>query len=738
MDLRVLALSHGLSDAEYDLLLDELGREPTMSEVGVVSAMWSEHCSYKSSRVHLRKFPTTGPRVVQGPGENAGAVDIGGGLAAVFKMESHNHPSYIEPYQGAATGVGGILRDVFTMGARPIASLNSLRFGALDHERTPYLFHGVVSGIAGYGNCIGVPTVGGEIYFDPMYNGNILVNVFTVGVCNKDEIFLGVARGVGNPVFYVGGATGRDGIHGATMASEQFSDETEEKRPTVQVGDPFREKLLLEACLELMKTDSIVGIQDMGAAGLTSSSVEMADRGGLGIRINCDLIPTREQGMTAYEMLLSESQERMLIVVERGKEEAVQRIFEKWELEWAQIGEVIEAERFEVFQQGEQVVDLPVNLLTSTAPVYDRPRARPAYLDKLTLGEIEAPEDFAGAFAELMGSPNICSRALVYEQFDHMVGLGTVVLPGRGDAAVVRVPGTDQALAISVDCNSRYCYLDPREGARLAIAECARNISCTGALPLGVTDCLNFGDPTHPEIMWQFSEAVEGMSEACRALETPVVSGNVSLYNASFDADIYPTPTVAMVGAFDAPISVDEGGRFKGYCDMLFKRAGDEVYLLGESSIEDLGGSEYLWLRKGQLGDRPPRLDLVKEQALQRLIRKLIADGVVESAHDCAEGGLGVALVESCMAPDELYGLTLEAELPERPDLYLFSESPSRIVVSIKAEQGDSLQALAEEAGVALTRLGTVREEPRFVWGEGIDVSISELQKAYESGLGSL
>ncbi|MFU8807357.1 MAG: phosphoribosylformylglycinamidine synthase subunit PurL, partial [Bradymonadaceae bacterium] len=397
---------------EFDRLLEELGREPTIAEVGVTSSMWSEHCSYKSSRVHLRKFPTTGPRVVQGPGENAGAVDIGGGLAAVFKMESHNHPSYIEPYQGAATGVGGILRDVFTMGARPIASLNSLRFGSIDHERTPYLFHGVVAGIAGYGNCIGVPTVGGEIYFDPMYDGNILVNVFTVGVCKKDEIFLGVARGIGNPVFYVGGGTGRDGIHGATMASEQFSEESEEKRPTVQVGDPFREKLLLEACLELMKTDSIVGIQDMGAAGLTSSSVEMADRGEVGLRINCDAIPVREEGLTAYEMLLSESQERMLMVVERGKEEAVQRIFEKWELEWAQIGEVIEAQRFEVFQHGEKVVDMPVSVLTSSAPMYDRPRSRPVYLDELKPGHIEAPQDLGEAFTELMGSPNICSRAV--------------------------------------------------------------------------------------------------------------------------------------------------------------------------------------------------------------------------------------------------------------------------------------------------------------------------------------
>ncbi|MBA2662999.1 MAG: phosphoribosylformylglycinamidine synthase subunit PurL [Bradymonadaceae bacterium] len=739
LDKRRFAASHGVSDEEYERVLEVLGREPSMTEIGVVSAMWSEHCSYKSSRVHLKKFPTTGPQVVQGPGENAGAVDIGGGLAAVFKMESHNHPSYIEPYQGAATGVGGILRDVFTMGARPIASLNSLRFGAIDHARTPYLFHGVVGGIAGYGNCVGVPTVGGEIYFDASYNGNILVNVFTVGVCKKDEIFLGVARGVGNPVFYVGAGTGRDGIHGATMASAQFSDQTEEKRPTVQVGDPFREKLLLEACLELMKTDVIVGIQDMGAAGLTSSSVEMADRGKLGIRIDADKIPVREENMSAYEMLLSESQERMLIVVERGKEDAIARIFDKWELEWAQIGEVIAEQRFEVYEKGELACDLPVSLLTSAAPQYDRPRKRPAYLDALKPAVIDAPDDLGQAFVELMASPNICSRASVYKQFDHMVGIGTVVRPGMGDAAVVRIPGTEQALAITVDCNSRFCYLDPREGAKLAVAECARNISCVGATPLGITDCLNFGDPTHPEVMWQFSEAVEGMSEACIAFDTPVVSGNVSLYNASFDKDIYPTPTVAMVGNFSRLL---EGpGRAQGYCDASFKGEGDRVVLFGRTDTNDIGGSEYLWTRAAQLGQRPPRLDLELEKAVQRLVRDSIAQGLLLSAHDCADGGLGVTLAECCIgAEGHALGLNIEMDIDTiaRADLFLFCESPSRIVVSVREADLSALVSQAEAAGVPSTVIGTVTALPRLVWPGVLDLPTGDLQHAHKHGLSRL
>ncbi|QDG49214.1 phosphoribosylformylglycinamidine synthase subunit PurL [Persicimonas caeni] len=735
---REFAKANGLSDEEFDLALEILGREPTLAEVGVVSAMWSEHCSYKSSRVHLSRLPTEGPQVVQGPGENAGAVDIGGGYAAVFKMESHNHPSYIEPYQGAATGVGGILRDVFTMGARPIGNMNSLRFGAVDHEKTPHLFHGVVAGIAGYGNCIGVPTVGGEIYFDPSYNGNILVNVFNVGVCRKDEIFKGIAEGVGNPIFYVGSGTGRDGIHGATMASQEFSEEKEAERPTVQVGDPFREKLLLEACQELMRTDSIVGIQDMGAAGLTSSSVEMADRAGNGVRIDADKIPAREENMSAYEFLLSESQERMLIVVEKGKEDAVAEIFDRWELEWAQIGEVTEGDSFEVWQHGEKVVDIPVSKLTSAAPKYDRPQKRPAYMDELEPASVDAPADLAEAFEDLVGSPNICSRNYVYEQFDHMVGVGTVVRPGAGDAAVLRVPGTDQSLAIAVDCNSRFCYLDAEEGAKLAVAECARNLSCVGAKPLGTTDCMNFGNPENPEIMWQFARAVDGMKEACIALDAPVVSGNVSLYNASNEVDIYPTPSVALVGGFDGPL---EGTKYEagGYTTMDFKESGDRIILLGETDQDDLGGSEYLWRQTGQIGDKPPKLDLDREVVVQKLVRELIANGQVRSAHDCAEGGLGVALAEGCFTSSvDGIGVKLDMDATERPDLELFSESPSRIVVSVAADKADAVLEAAEAAGVPAADIGETTDDGQFVWGEVLDVAVDTLADRWRTGLDSL
>ncbi len=732
IDWRALAKEHGLTDDEYDHVLEVLGREPTFPELGVVSVMWSEHCSYKSSRVHLRKLPTEGPQVVQGPGENAGAVDIGGGLAAVFKMESHNHPSFIEPYQGAATGVGGILRDVFTMGARPIASLNSLRFGQLDHEKTPHLFHGVVAGIAGYGNCVGVPTVGGEIYFDPSYNGNILVNVFNVGICPKDGIFKGIAAGVGNPVFYVGSGTGRDGIHGATMASATFEEGSEEQRPTVQVGDPFREKLLLEACQELMETGAIIGIQDMGAAGLTSSSVEMADRGGVGLRLDADKVPMREEGMNAYEVLLSESQERMLIVIREGRGDEVGKVFDKWELEWAQVGEVIEEPYFEVIEKGEVSVRLPVSLLTSEAPQYERPTARPAYLDRLSATIPAAPESLDAALLELLSSPNICSRRNVFEQFDHMVQVGTVSRPGDADAAVLRIPGTEQAIAISVDCNSRFCYLDPRQGAQLAVAEVSRNISTTGAKPLGTTDCLNFGDPTNPEIMWQIVEAIEGMGDACVALDTPIVSGNVSLYNASFGNDIYPTPGVAMVGAFDQKLDRDDDGPI-GFVESSARHAGDVLILLGETDEADIGGSEYLWLQNGALGDRPPRLDLDREAAVQGLIRSLIAHRLVESAHDCSEGGLGVAIAEKLLGTP--FGASLGFESGNRDDLALFSESPSRIVVTVAPKNVDELERRATAQGVPFHVIGTVNDTGRLTWGDKLDITVSELATAHANGL---
>lgn len=731
-NLREAAREHGLTEDEFDHAVKVLGREPTWTELGVLSVMWSEHCSYKSSRVHLRKFPTTGPQVVQGPGENAGAVDIGGGLAAVFKMESHNHPSFIEPYQGAATGVGGILRDVFTMGARPIALLNSLRFGAIDHGKTPHLFHGVVSGIAGYGNCVGVPTVGGEVYFDPCYNGNILVNVFTVGIAKQDAIFLGVAAGVGNPVFYVGAGTGRDGIHGATMASEQFEEGSQEKRPTVQVGDPFREKLLIEACLELMETGAIIGIQDMGAAGLTSSSVEMADRGQTGIKLDIDLIPKREEGMTAYEVLLSESQERMLIVIAEGHEAEVARVFDKWELEWGHVGEVTDSKNFEVWQHGELVCNLPVSLLTSEAPVYDRPQRKPRRLEDVAQGRWPDLGDVNDALIRIIGSPNIGSRRLIYEQFDHQVGLGTVVLPGAGDAAVLRIPGAEQAIAISVDCNSRFVFLDPKVGAQLAIAEATRNVSCTGAKPLAITDCLNFGDPTNPEIMWEFATAIEGMAEACAALNTPVVSGNVSLYNASFGKDIYPTPTVGVVGAFSEALRVGDRPNFVG---AGFVDAGDEVWLLGTTHVEDIGGSEAQYIYLAEISGPPPQLDLELEACLQKLVRTAIERGELRSAHDCSEGGLGVALAESLILAE---GLGLECDFPAGPlDRILFSESASRVVVSMRPEHVGSVLAAAGDAGVSVHRIGVLDQTGR-VTGCGLDVSVAELAQAHADALALL
>lgn len=736
-DKRELARANGMTDEEYDHLVDRLGREPTVPEVGVVSAMWSEHCSYKSSRIHLEKLPSEGPQVVQGPGENAGAVDIGDGVAAVFKMESHNHPSSIEPHEGAATGIGGILRDVFTMGARPVGLMDSLRFGAPDFERTPYLFHGVVDGIADYGNCVGVPTVGGETYFDPAYNRNILVNVFAVGIVDAEDLFLAEARGPGNPVFYVGAATGRDGIHGATMASEEFSEDGEEKRPAVQVGDPFQEKLLIEACLELMETDAVVGIQDMGAAGLTSSAVEMADRGEVGLKIDIDRVPSREVGMNAYEYLLSESQERMLVVVESGKEEEIEKIFERWELEWAEIGEVVDGDRFEVYEQGAKVVDLDVGLLTSDAPRYDRPVEPPAYLSELEEPSVPEPESLEQATADVLASPNVASAREIYEQYDHMVGVGTVVRPGEGDAAVIRVPGTETAFAIASDCNSRYCYLDPREGARLAVAECARNLSCVGATPVGTTDCLNFGNPENPGVMWQFKEAVEGMAEATRALDTPVVSGNVSLYNATDAGQIYPTPTVAMVGRYDEPLALDEEEP-ENFCAMGFREAGDAVVLLGSTDPTDLGGSEYLWRATGEIGDAPPTLDLESEMAVQELARQLIGEGLVRSAHDCSEGGLGVALAECCFAADASVGLEVDLDASDRPDLVWFAETPSRIVVSADAGDAEKILEHAERAGVEAAQIGRVVDRPTLSWSGVEECSLERLEAAWRSGLASI
>ena len=722
-----LVASHGLTPEEYQKILMILGREPTYTELGVFSVMWSEHCSYKSSRHYLKLLPTEGPRVLQGPGENAGVVDIGDGLAVAFKMESHNHPSFIEPYQGAATGVGGILRDIFTMGARPIASLNSLRFGSIDHPRTPYLLSGVVAGIGGYGNCVGVPTVGGEVYFDECYNGNILVNAFTLGIMKKKRIFTGIAKGVGNPVIYVGSKTGRDGIHGATMASESFSEEKEQRRPTVQVGDPFTEKLLLEACLELMEKDCIVGIQDMGAAGLTSSSSEMADRGGSGIELDLSRVPLRESGMTPYEILLSESQERMLLVATKGTEDEVKRIFDKWDLDAVVIGQVTEDHQFRAHFNGAEVVRVPITALTKEAPVYQRPAARPSNIDELQqldLSAVQEPEDLAATLKLLLGSPNIALKEWVYRQYDHFVRSNTVIAPGA-DAAVIRVKGTQKGLALTVDGNSRYCFLDPYVGGVLTVAEAARNLACVGARPLGITDCLNFGSPENPEVMWQFAEVIRGMRDACMALKVPVVSGNVSFYNETDSKPIYPTPTVGMVGLL---------AKLKRVVTPWFKFPGNIVVLLGRTR-EELGGSEYLKLIHGLVKGTPPWIDLKLEQAVQNCCLEAIDRGILRSAHDISDGGLAVSLAECCIGgPDRPLGVRIETHEMIRGDALLFSESPSRIVVSLEEKNLARLQELAAELRVPMHVIGTVGGA-RFVIQPLLQLPVEELRSIWAHGL---
>ncbi len=696
-----LVASHGLRPEEYQRILELLGREPTFTELGVFSVMWSEHCSYKSSRVWLRTLPTKGPKVLQGPGENAGAIDIGGGLAVVFKMESHNHPSFIEPYQGAATGVGGILRDVFTMGARPIANLNALRFGDPEAPRMRLLLEGVVAGVGGYGNCVGVPTVAGEVSFHPCYNGNILVNAMAVGICRSDRIFRGIAAGPGNPVMYVGSATGRDGIHGATMASEEFSDESESKRPTVQVGDPFTEKLLIEACLELMEKDAIVAIQDMGAAGLTSSSVEMAGRGGTGLSLDVDKIPRREVGMTPYEVLLSESQERMLIIATRGKEEVVREVFRKWDLEVEVVGEVTETGRWQVFDQGRRVADIPVLALTDEAPVYDRPCSEPAYrIDTALPPVVPPPDDFAQALLQVLGDPNTASKRWVYRQYDHMVQTNTLQQPG-GDAAVIRIRDAGRALALTCDCNPTWCYLDPFHGASGAVAEAARNLACVGAEPLGITDCLNFGNPEKPEIMWQFRESVRGLTDALTELGIPVVSGNVSLYNETFGQAIHPTPQVGMVGLIEGDVPEIGAG---------FQEVGHVVALLGEGE-GTLAASQYLRTLHRQETGRPPAVDWNLERKVHSACRKAIRRGLLRSAHDLSDGGLAVAVAESCvLGPPHgrFVGADLYVEAPPHlSDLeLLFGESHGRILVSLSHKQWEALQALCREEGCPVTWLG--------------------------------
>ncbi|MDH5511226.1 MAG: phosphoribosylformylglycinamidine synthase subunit PurL [Nitrospinota bacterium] len=727
---------HGLTREEFDVILEVLRRPPTEVELGIFSVMWSEHCSYKSSKLHLANLHTTGPQVVLGPGENAGAVDIGDGLAAVFKMESHNHPSFIEPYQGAATGVGGILRDIFTMGARPVALLNSIRFGDMGHDRTRYLLNGVVGGIAGYGNCIGVPTVGGETTFHHSYNNNILVNVFNIGVVRKDKIFLGRATGDGNPVVYVGARTGRDGIHGATMASAGLSDESEKKRPHVQVGDPFMEKKLLEACLELFKTDSVVGIQDMGAAGLTSSSVEMATRAGNGMELDLDKVPRREEGMTPYEVMLSESQERMLMVVKKGTLDQVKKLFNRWGLSVEVVGRVTDDNTIRVRDKGKMVAEIDLKKMHDTTPKFSRLDSPPFDLlkrRKLDMKSIVEPKDLNETMRSLLSSPNLCSKKWIWRQYDHQVMTNTVLKPGS-DASVVRVKGTKKALAMSLDCNSRYCWLNPRLGAAQAVAEATRNVACSGARPLAITDCLNFGSPENHEVMWEFTQAIIGITEACEALNTPVVSGNVSFYNQTAEAPIWPTPQIGAVGLLeDSSLVVDQ----------FFKTEGDLVILLGETYLE-LGGSEYLATIHGMEKGSPPSLNLQREASLQKLLVHLAHNGLVSSMHDVSNGGLAVALAEGLFGPhkngEPHLGLEIYLNADIRADFPLFSESQSRVLISCHQSKMDDILQTAREFKTPAKLIGMVKKDRMVVKlnrAPVIDLETKELEEIWASSLSS-
>ena len=711
---------HNLTPGEYHHIVEILGREPNLTELGVFSVMWSEHCSYKSSRVHLKRLPTTGPRVIVPPGENAGVVDIGDDWCVAFKVESHNHPSFIEPFQGAATGVGGILRDVFTMGARPIAAMNSLRFGPLDDpnngNRNRSILKGCVEGIGHYGNCFGVPTVGGEVVFDNSYSLNPLVNAFALGLVKKDQIFFGKASGIGNPVLYAGAKTGRDGIHGATMASAEFDEEALEKRPTVQVGDPFLEKLLLEACLEAMRSGAIEGIQDMGAAGLTSSSVEMAARAGNGLEIDLTLVPQRETGMTAYEMLLSESQERMLIVAREGREKQVVEIFNKWDLDCVVIGKVVEGDRLRIVHNGILEADLPVMALTDEAPKYERPMSPPQWATPSVAVHVPNTSkiDPAEALKRLLGSPNICSKRWVYEQYDTMVRTNTAVLPGA-DAAVIRVKETRRAIAMCLDGNGKYTAIDPREGAKLAVAEAARNVVCVGAKPIAVTNCLNFASPERPEVMWSFSEVIDGIKEACEMFETPVVSGNVSFYNETDGRGILPTPVIGMVGLIEDTRKIVTHG---------FKTEGDLIAVLGVTG-DDLAASEYAQTIFGRTTEELiadgnlPKIDLDAEKVLQDTLLKLVDEMLVSSAHDCSDGGLAVAIAECCFSSLGRDSIGAEIALVDREMSYeadLFGETPSRIVISFAPENEARIRELI--GGCPMTELG-------WVTGDTLNISIN-------------
>jgi phosphoribosylformylglycinamidine synthase len=741
---------HGLTSDEYEKIKQLLGgREPTLTELGVFSVMWSEHCSYKSSRVHLKRLPTRSKIVLQGPGENAGIIDIGDGWACAFKIESHNHPSFIEPFQGATTGVGGILRDIFTMGARPVAVMDSLRFGPITNSKdisqkelhkNHSVLDGVVSGVASYGNCFGVPNLGGETKFEPCYSGNPLVNAFALGLVRKNEIFYAKAAGEGNPVIYVGAKTGRDGIHGATMASEEFSEASEAKRPNVQVGDPFLEKLLLEACLEAMQTGAIVGIQDMGAAGLTCSTCEMGGRGGVGIEIELDRVPQRETGMTPYEIMLSESQERMLLVAQKGREDEVFRVFEKWGLDAVEVGKVTTGNKLRVLEHGKVVAEIPNPALTDDAPVYKRPLARweppvPREMpEHVKLGGIT---DFTASLKPLLASPNICSKRWVWQQYDHMVQTNTVEAPGAGDAGVIRIKGSQRGLAMALDGNGRWCYLDPRLGAMHAVAEAARKVACSGATPVGATNCLNFGNPEKPNIMWQFSQTIDGITKACEELEIPITGGNVSFYNETLGEGIYPTPVLGVVGILEdvhkaAKMHFAAPGR-----TIVLLRAGDAGDITDAES--EFGSSEYAKEVLGTLWGYPPELDLEQEAGLQKAVIELIQHDLVDSTHDCADGGLAVALAEKALpkcvgARVNLASGGLFAEFA------LFGEDASRIVISCDPRQVTRIKEVAERHGATAEVIGETIPERLEISLDGkvvISSPVSELSEAYEGALES-
>lgn len=714
----------GLTDEEYEKIISILGREPNITEIGMYSVMWSEHCAYKNSKPLLKYLPTKGERVIQGPGENAGVLDIGDNLAVVMKIESHNHPSAIEPYQGAATGVGGIIRDIFTMGARPIALLDSLRFGIPDDKRTKYLIENVVAGIADYGNCIGIPTVGGDTYFEESYKGNPLVNAMCVGIVEKDKIKKGIAKGIGNPVMIVGATTGRDGIGGASFASQELSEESEEKRPSVQVGDPFMEKLLLEACLELFETDAVVAIQDMGAAGLTSSSCEMASRGGVGMEIDLDKVPLREKGMTPYEIMLSESQERMLVVVEKGKEEDVQKVFKKWGLNAATIGKITDDGMIRVIKDGKVVAEVPAKSLTEDAPQYIREEKVPKWqeeVNKLDINEIKPPEDMNKALKDVISSLNIASKEWIYSQYDYMVRTDTVITPGM-DAAVVRIKGTKKAVALTTDCNGRYCYLDPYIGSQIAVAEAARNLCMVGAKPIGVTDCLNFGNPEKKEIYWQLKNSIFGIAKACETLQIPVVSGNVSLYNENEEGAIYPTPVIGMAGLIEDVSKI---------CTMDFKKERDVIIILGENKGE-IGGSEYLKVCFGMVKGQPPQIDLEEEKRLQELVLKLIDKGLINSSHDISEGGFAAALVESAISGKKGAKISLQTSL--REDIELFSESPPRALITVSPEKVEEVLKIAYEYQVPAQKVGVVEGKDIAIEVNGkriIDLPLEVLEESW-------